>query len=203
MGNKTGMLPAKGHRIQGRSSESFLDAREIIMELGLEGNEVFMDAGCGDGHAAIEAVDILGEDATIYAVDIYEPSIEDLKKAADENGYDNLIPICADIADHIDLDDDTVDIVLLINVWHGFKATRRMDEAIEELKRILKPGGKIAIMDYKKQEAKHGPPITVRSSPEDLEEVFKEHDMTLFSLNPDTGEDIPQGKSHYLIVFQK
>ncbi len=203
MGNKTGMLPANGHRIQGRSSESFLNAREIIMELGLEGNEVFMDAGCGDGHAAIEAVDILSEDATIYAVDIYEPSIEDLQNAADENGYDNLIPICADIADHIDIDDDTVDIVLLINVWHGFKATRRMDEAIEELKRILKPGGKIAIMDYKKQEARHGPPITVRSSPEDLEEVFIEHDMTLFSLNPDTGEDIPQGKSHYLILFQK
>ena len=137
MANKTGMLPANGHRIQGRSSESFLNAREIIMELGLEGNEVFMDAGCGDGHAAIEAVDILGEDATIYAVDIYEPSIEDLQKAAEENGYENLIPICADIADHIDLDDDLVDMILLINVWHGFKATRRMDEAIEELKRIL------------------------------------------------------------------
>ena len=203
MANKTGMLPANGHRIQGRSSESFLNAREIIMELGLEGNEVFMDAGCGDGHAAIEAVDILGEDATIYAVDIFEPSIEDLIKDKEEKGIDNLFPICADIADHIDLDDDVVDIVLLINVWHGFKATRRMDEAIEELKRILKPGGKIAIMDYKKQEARHGPPITVRSSPEDLEEVFKEHGMELFSLNPDTGEDIPQGKSHYLIVFQK
>ena len=37
----------------------------------------------------------------------------------------------------------------------------------------------------------------------DLEEVFKEHDMSLFSLNPDTGEDIPEGKSHYLIIFQK
>ena len=203
MGNKTGLLPANGHRIQGRSSESFLNAHDIIMELNLNGNETFMDAGCGDGHAALEAVEIMDDDATIYAVDIYEPSIEDLQKAADEKGYDNLIPICADIADHIDLDDDVVDVILLINVWHGFKATRRMDEAIEELKRILKPGGKIAIMDYKKQEAKHGPPITVRSSPEDLEEVFKEHGMSLFSLNPDCGEDIPPGKSHYLIVFQK
>ena len=131
MANTTGMLPANGHRIQGRSSESFLNAHDIIMELGLEGNEVFMDAGCGDGHAALEAVEILDDDAIIYGVDIYEPSIEDLQKAADEKGYDNLIPICADIPDHINLDDDTVDIILLINVWHGFKATRRMDEAIE------------------------------------------------------------------------
>lgn len=203
MANKTGILPANGHRIQGRSSESFLNAHDIIMELNLKGNEVFMDAGCGDGHAALEAVEILGDDATIYAIDIYEPSIEDLIKEKQEKAIDNLFPICADISDHIDLDDDVVDVILLINVWHGFKATRRMDEAIEELKRILKPSGKLAIMDYKKQEARHGPPITVRSSPEDLEEVFKEHGMDLFSLNPDTGEDIPQGKSHYLIVFQK
>ena len=203
MVNKTGMLPANGHRIQGRSSESFLNAHDIIMELGLEGNEVFMDAGCGDGHAALEAVEILGEDATVYAVDIYEPSIEDLQKAADEKGYDNLIPICADIPDHIDLDDDVVDIILLINVWHGFKATRRMDDASEELKIIVKRSRTTDTIEYQMQEAKHGPPITVRSSPEDLEEVFKEHDMSLFSLNPDTGEDIPEGKSHYLIIFQK
>ncbi|SFL51397.1 Methyltransferase domain-containing protein [Methanobrevibacter olleyae] len=203
MANKTGILPANGHRIQGRSSESFLNAHDIIMELNLKGNEVFMDAGCGDGHAALEAVEILDDDATIYAIDIYEPSIEDLIKEKEEKAIDNLFPICADISDHIDLDDDLVDVILLINVWHGFKATRRMDKAIEELKRILKPSGKLAIMDYKKQEARHGPPITVRSSPEDLEEVFKEHGMDLFSLNPDTGEDIPQGKSHYLIVFQK
>ena len=56
MGNKTGLLPANGHRIQGRSSESFLNAHDIIMELRLNGDEVFMDAGCGDGHAALEAV---------------------------------------------------------------------------------------------------------------------------------------------------
>ena len=118
MANTTGMLPANGHRIQGRSSESFLNAHDIIMELGLKGNEVFMDAGCGDGHAALEAVDILDDDATIYAVDIYEPSIEDLQKAADEKGYANLKPICADIAERSDCDDDIVDMIMLINVWH-------------------------------------------------------------------------------------
>ena len=39
-----------------------------------------------------------------------------------------------------------IDVILLINVWHGFKATRRMDEAIEELKRIF------CICDFTKEE---------------------------------------------------
>ena len=32
-GNNTGLLTANGHRIQGRSSEDFLDVDEILMEL--------------------------------------------------------------------------------------------------------------------------------------------------------------------------
>lgn len=202
MENKTGMMPSNGHRIHGRSSEDFLDAREIINELELKGNEVFMDAGCGDGHTSFEAIDIL-DDGLVYALDVYDKSIEDLKNAVEKKGIKNIIPLCSDITDHIDLDDDTVDVILMINVFHGFKACRKIDEAIEELKRITKPGGKIAIMDYKKQEARHGPPYQVRSSPQELDEIFKSHGLKLYSLNNEIGEDIEQGKSHYLIIFEK
>jgi ubiquinone/menaquinone biosynthesis C-methylase UbiE len=204
MSNKTGMLPANGHRIQGRSSEDFLDAKEILNDLNLKGSEIFMDAGCGDGHIAIEAVKTLNDDATIYALDIYEPSIEDLKNLKEKENYTNLIPIVSNIAEKIDLDDDTLDIVLMVNVFHGFKAMGALDEAIEELKRVIKPnGGKIAIMDYKKQDVKHGPPFVVRSSPEELEESFNKHGLKMTYLNNEIGEDIEQGKSHYLIVFEK
>lgn len=57
-----------------------------------------MDAGCGDGHAAMEAYDMMDDDATIYALDIYKPSIEDLKKDLKEKGITNVIPIQSDIA---------------------------------------------------------------------------------------------------------
>ena len=52
---KKNMMPSNGHRIHGFSSETFIDARDIIKSLDLKGNEVFMDAGCGDGHAAMIA----------------------------------------------------------------------------------------------------------------------------------------------------
>lgn len=204
MGNKTGMLPANGHRIQGRSSEDFLDAKEIINSLNLKGNEIFMDAGCGDGHVAIEAVDILSNEALIYAVDVFEPSIQDLEKFVEKEKITNLIPLLSDISKHIDVDDDVIDVCLMINVFHGFKARRNMDEAVEELKRIIKPiTGRIVIMDYKKHEAKHGPPYPIRSSPEELEELFNKHGLNLVSLDNDVGEDIEQGKSHYLMMFSK
>lgn len=201
-GNTTGLLPANGHRIQGRSSEDFLDVDEILGELNLKGNETLMDAGCGDGHVAIRALDLLPE-GVVYALDVYEPSIEDMKKYKSENNVDNLIPVQSDIADKVDVDDDVLDVVLLVNVFHGFNAMRKMDGACSELKRIIKPdGGKITIMDYKKQDVKHGPPFQIRCSPEDIEEVFAKQGLKLTYLNEDIGEDIPEGKSHYFVVFE-
>lgn len=200
--NTTGLLPANGHRIQGRSSEDFLDVNEILNELNLKGNETFMDAGCGDGHVPIRALDLL-PDGVVYALDIYEPSVDDMKKYKEENNIENLIPVQSDIADKIDVEDDVLDVVLLVNVFHGFNAMRKMDEACSELKRIIKPeGGRIAIMEFKKQEAKHGPPFQVRCSPEDIGEVFAKQGLKLTYLNEEIGEDIPQGKSHYFAVFE-
>lgn len=201
-GNSTGLLPANGHRIQGRSSEDFLDVDEILRELNLKGDETLMDAGCGDGHVAIKALDLLPE-GVVYALDVYKPSVEDMEKYKSENNVDNLIPVQSDIADKIDVDDNVLDVVLLVNVVHGFNAMRKMDEACSELKRIIKPdGGRIAIMDYKKQDVKHGPPFQIRCSPEDIEEVFAKQGLKITYLNEDIGEDIPEGKSHYFVVFE-
>ena len=193
-----------GHRAHGFSSVHFLDSDEIISELNLKGNETFMDAGCGDGHIAIKVVEEYLPDGTVYAVDVYDASIEDMEAYKAENNVENLINIEADITKGIPgVDDESIDVVLMINVFHGFRASRTMDEAIDEFARIIKQDGKIAIMDYKAWDVPKGPPTAFRSSPEELEEVFAKHGLKMTHLNEEIGEDIPQGKSHYFIVFQK
>lgn len=203
MSSDTGLRPSNGHRIQGRSTESFIDAGDVISRLNLKGNEVFMDAGCGDGHVAMEAYDMLGDDAIIYAVDVFEPSIEDMKKEVEDAGITNIIPIQSDISDHITIENDTVDVCLLINVFHHFVGVEKTDEAIEELKRVIKPDGKIAVMDYKKEDTGYGPPLRVKSTPEEMEEMFARHGLKMVQLDTEVGEDLEHGKSHYLITFQK
>jgi len=193
-----------GHRAHGFSSASFLDSDEIIRELNLKGNEVFMDAGCGDRHNTIKILEDYHHKGTVYAVDVYDASIEDMETYKQENNIENLINIQADITQNIpSVDDESVDVILMVNVFHGFKASRRLDEAVDELSRIIKKDGKIAIMDYKAWDVPNGPPTKVRSSPEDLEKLFKNHNLKKIYLNNEIGEDIPQGKSHFLIMFQK
>ena len=193
-----------GHRAHGFSSVHFLDSDEIISELKLNGDETFMDLGCGDGHIAIKVVEEYLPDGTVYAVDVYDASIEDMETYKKENKIENLINIEADVTKGIPgVEDESIDVVLMVNVFHGFKASRTMDEAIDEFSRIIKKDGKIAIMDYKAWEVPKGPPTAFRSSPSELEEIFRKHDLKMTYLNEEIGEDIPEGKSHYFIVFQK
>ena len=197
-------MPENGHRAHGFSSANFLDSDEIIKELKLNGDETFMDAGCGDGHNAIKILEDYNHKGTVYAVDIYDASIEDMETYKNDNNVENLINIEADITEGIPgVEDGSIDVVLLVNVFHGFKASRKLDEAVLELSRIIKDDGKIAIMDYKAWDVPNGPPTKMRSSPEDLEKLFNKHNLKKLYLNEEIGEDIPQGKSHYLIMFKK
>ena len=198
------MEPENGHRAHGFSSAFFLDSDEIIRELDLKGDETFMDAGCGDGHNAIKVLEDYNHKGTVYAVDVYDASIEDMDKYKKKNNVENLVNIEADITEGIPgVDDESIDVVLMVNVFHGFKASRKMDEAVDELARIVKKDGKIAIMDYKPWDVPKGPPTQFRSSPEDLEKLFNNHGLKMTYLNEEIGEDIPEGKSHFLIMFGK
>ena len=58
-------------------------------------------------------------------------------------------------------------------------------------------------MDYKPWDVPKGPPTQYRSSPEDLEKLFNSHGLKMTYLNEEIGEDIPEGKSHFLIMFSK
>lgn len=192
------------HKHHGISSANFLDSDEILTELDFKGDETFMDAGCGDGYVAIKAITDYLPNGKAFAVDNYEESINQLEKFKAENNMGNLVNICADFTEGIsEIEDSDVDVILMINVFHGFKASGETDIVVEELKRLIKRGGKIAIMDFKPIEMSKGPPIDIRSSPEELKKVFESHDLKQTYLNEDIGEDMGEDKSHYLVIFTK
>jgi len=93
MSNKTRLFPFNGHRTRARSLESFIDIKKVFPRLKLKRNDVFMDAGCGDGHVSILAQKMLEDDAVAYARHSYQPSIEDLEKDVQRRGIINIVPI--------------------------------------------------------------------------------------------------------------
>ncbi len=193
---------SKGHTHHGKTSEDFIDTNEILNKLNLKNNETFMDAGCGDGHIAIEASKKLDKDAIIYAVDIWEPSIEGLNTQIKKEGITNIKAYVSDIGKLIKIPDNTIDTLLLVNVLHGFVKNNEQNKLITELKRVLKSTGRIAIIEFQKKPTIHGPDVNIRISPDELIEIFKDNNMNIISVDEKIGSDVENGYSHYLAIFQ-
>ena len=192
------------HKHHAKSSANFLDADEILTKLNLQGNETFLDAGCGDGYVSKKAIEKYLPEGKVYAVDSYPESISELNGYVEENEISNLIPIEADVTKVIDgIGDESVDIVFMLNVFHGFKEDSQKKDVIDELKRIIKSDGKIAIMEFKPIEMKWGPPIDIRISHVEMEKLFNDYGLEKADLNVDIGEETPEGSSHYMIIFKK
>ncbi len=191
-----------GHKHHGKSSAKFLDSDEILAELNLKGDESFLDAGCGDGFISIKAVEKYLPEGTVYAVDIFDESIKQLDEYKQENNIENLINIEADLTEGVPIDDGLIDVIFMLNVFHGFTSENRGD-VINELIRLTKDDGKIAIMDFKVFDMPVGPPTEIRIPSSEVEDIFKGHNLKKVYLNDEIGAEFNEGKSHYLIIFEK
>ena len=119
------------HKHYGKSSAKFLDAEDILNEMHFNGDETFMDAGCGDGYISIKAAKKYLPQGIVYAVDSYDVAINELEEYKDENDVQNLINVHADITEGIpSISDDSVDAVLMLNVFHGFRLSEDKDNVI-------------------------------------------------------------------------
>lgn len=192
------------HKHHGKSSANFLDSNEILQELNLNGNEIFLDAGCGDGYIAIKAIGEYLPDGKAYAVDVYDIAIEELNEYKKENNIEDLICIVGDFTKGIpDVGDGEIDVILMLNVFHGFKDDETRDNVVKELSRMINDKGRIAIMEFKPIDWSFGPPTEIKCSPGELEEIFSKFGLKKVHLNENMGQKSPDGNSHYMIIFEK
>ena len=98
-----------------------------------------------------------------------------VKKEIKEKKLDNIEAILADISKNIPLDIDSIDIVLMANVLHGFVADGEVEKVMSNIVEVLKPGGVFAVVEFRKLEGSKGPPFNIRISPEEVSIILKDY----------------------------
>jgi ubiquinone/menaquinone biosynthesis C-methylase UbiE len=176
------------HHHRGRTSESILDIGQILAGLSIAPGQTILDAGCGNGYMAKKFAETAGATARIYALDPDVVSIDVLKS---ETAGTNIEPFVGDITKKTKLAAASMDLIYLSTVVHGFSKTQ-MEGFLKEVKRLLKPNGRLAIVEIKK-EAPFGPPLEIRFSPKELRQTI---DLTPIRL-------IDVGKHFYMQIFSK
>ncbi|MEE8413149.1 MAG: class I SAM-dependent methyltransferase [Dehalococcoidales bacterium] len=155
-----------------------------------------MDAGCGDGYFSLTASVIVGSDGKVYAIDIYETSIDTLRKVISDRSISNLEAITADITGKTPLASESIDICLLANVLHGFVENREVEGVLKEITRVLKAGATLAVVDFKKISNTPGPPLSIRLNPDQVSAIITPYHHRKKKV-------IEVGPYHYVAVFNK
>jgi ubiquinone/menaquinone biosynthesis C-methylase UbiE len=157
----------------GGSSFQLIDAEKVLGKLHLKKGSTFLDLACGPGEYAIEFSKIVGEEGLIYAVDLWDENIIQLRKALSAAGIKNIKAIVADASKVMPIGNDSVDVCLMATVLHDLTLEKAEDEAIKEVRRVLKPNGLLAIIEFKKIDVPPGPPMKIRLNPNEVESIVR------------------------------
>jgi ubiquinone/menaquinone biosynthesis C-methylase UbiE len=173
-----------------------LDAMKILKDIGLIEGDRFLDAGCGDGYFSVAAAKVVGDGGRVYAFDVDRDAIGRLEKEIAEKKLANIEAKVADVSRVLPLEDESVDVVFISNVLHGLVANGESERALKEVARVTRHQGKLAVVEFKKNESPMGPPLSIRLSPEDVE---------MLALGFGFSKVVVQeaGPYHYSIILRK
>jgi ubiquinone/menaquinone biosynthesis C-methylase UbiE len=180
---------------QGKSSYDLINPEVLWKELHLGSGMTFLDLGCGTGTYALAAAEIIGLHGMVYAVDFWDEGIAALKEQARQDSRLNLTAFVAP-AGQIPLEDHTLDLGFMATVLHDLKEADTAIAALAEMTRLIKPGGKLAIVEFEKIDGPPGPSRQIRLDPEEVEEL-----VTPFGFSRIKVKKL--GPYNYLITFIK
>ena len=149
------------------SRDAYQKPAEVVAALGLKPGEVVADIGAGSGYFAVRLARAVSERGWVFGVDISPEMILHLNRRLRDAGVPNVRTVLSAPDDPL-LPDASVDLFFICDTWH------HIDERTKYLglmKRMLRPGGRIAIVDFHKRPLPLGPPLEMKIA---REEVVKE-----------------------------
>lgn len=166
------------------------DPDRLWRRLGLKAGDIVVDVGSGSGFYAFPAAARVGREGRVFAVDISAELVELVRERATEQKVRNLDAVLS-TPTHIPIEDAIADVALLADVLHGIpRAT------VGEAVRLVRPGGRLVNVDWKKKATPEGPSVKHRLSTREAAAA-----LAAFGLTRVDSFDL--GPYHYVLVFER
>ncbi len=135
---------------------------EVIQALALKPDAIVADIGAGTGYLSMRLARMV-PNGRIYAVDTEPDMVKHLADRAKREGLNNVTALAGAAGDP--RLPEKVDLIVLVDVYHHIDERERY---FRNLAAALKPGGRIAIIDFR-MDAPEGPPRATRIEPARVE----------------------------------
>ena len=118
---------------------------QILETLALQQGQKVADIGAGGGYFSLRFAEAVGRKGQVFAVDTNPEFLEFIRDSAKEKGLDNVETVLV-TEDNLTLPERSLDLVFMRNVCHHLP---NRVEYFRKLRRLLKPEGRIAIIEYR------------------------------------------------------
>ncbi len=146
---------------------AYLDPQKILKSFRLRAGMRVADIGTGTGFFAIPAAKLVGPRGHVYAIDLSPEMLEDLQAKLDRAKVGNLEALRS-TEDRVPLPDASVDFAFLACVLHELDGPGTLLEA----RRVLRSGGRLGVVDWKKEDSEFGPPKAHRLDEREAKDVL-------------------------------
>jgi precorrin-6B methylase 2 len=120
----------------------------LVRSLKLKPGMIVADIGAGSGVISMLMAEQLLPDGKVMAVDIQQEMLDRLADNCKKRGVTNIVPVKGETKSP-NLKPGSVDLIILVDVYHEFEFPYEMTL---EMSKSLKPGGRIAWVEYRKED---------------------------------------------------
>jgi cyclopropane fatty-acyl-phospholipid synthase-like methyltransferase len=176
-------------RFEEPGREAWQKPDEVVAALALAPDAKVADIGSGTGYFAVRLARAVPK-GRVYGVDVEPDMTRYLGERAKREGLSNLEAVLGEPADT--KLPEPVDVALIVDTYH------HIGERVTWLRRLgekLNPGGRVVIIDFRKESPK-GPPARHKLSPEQVREELEAAGYRLTQ----THDFLPD---QYFLVFQR
>ena len=195
------VIDYKGHMVfnpdylwylESPSRDTWQKPDQVIKTLHISPRDVVADIGAGGGYFTERFSKTVGPFGLVYATDVQDVMLEDLKKRANARGLHN-VKVVRGAFDNPMLPENSCDLVFFSSV--DKEIDNRVDY-MRKVRRVLKPGGRVAIIEYRPGATVVGPPPEMRLSSEQVKGELAASGFTL-------GKEYDFLPREYFLIFVK
>lgn len=172
----------------------FIKPELVVTHFHLREGDTIADFGAGRGYFTKILAGVVGEEGHVYALEIQKNLVETIGAMAKAEGLDQIDTLWCDMetAGGTKLSDDALDAAVLVNALFQLEDKAA---AVAEIKRTLRPGGKLFVIDWTDTHGGLGPASEHVVTESAATALFEEHGFT-------KERTFPSGEHHYGLAFR-
>ena len=174
---------------------AFIDPQQVIDTLDIKEGMIVADFGCGTGYFSFPLSKSVGPNGKVFALDILKEKLEAIESQAKILSMNNIVTkrVNLEVVGGSKLEESSVDWVFLVNMLFQNKFKRQI---FEEVKRVLKKGGKVLVVEWNANDSTLGPSESLRVSKDEITSIGQEVGLSII-------KEQKMSDYHFGIILEK